>query len=311
MNNPTALDALRAQLAGTRGPQFWRALEELVEQPAGRSRLREAFPQFSQLEPSLDRRGFLKLLGASLAMAGLAACSGPPQEQIVPWVHQPEGMSPSLPRFYATTLRHGNDVAGVLVETHQGRPSKIEGNPKHPASLGATDAMLQAAVLELWDPDRSATPKRQGVIASWDDFDAEAAGLIQRFDRDGRGLHVLAGRIDSPTLARQRQQFLQRFPGARWHRGRSARSCANSRRRWVSPARRRANPAGSRPHACKPWPTTCAPIAATRCCWPVRRSRRPSMHWCTCSTRRWATSVARWSTSIRSNRTIPARWKSW
>ncbi len=218
MNNPSALDALRAQLAGAQGPRFWRALEELAEQPAGLHRLREAFPQLSQLEPGLDRRGFLKLLGASLAMAGLAACSGPPQEQIVPWVQQPEGMSPSLPQFYATTLRHGNDVAGVLVETHQGRPSKIEGNPKHPASLGATDAMLQAAVLELWDPDRSTTPKRQGVIASWDDFDAEAAGLIQRFDRDGRGLHVLAGRIDSPTLARQRQQFLQRFPGARWHR---------------------------------------------------------------------------------------------
>ncbi|MGN6653882.1 MAG: TAT-variant-translocated molybdopterin oxidoreductase [Rhodanobacter sp.] len=218
MSGPTALDALRAQLADARGPRFWRSLEELVEQPAGLDRLREAFPQLSQLEPSLDRRGFLKLLGASLAMAGLAACSGPPQEQIVPWVRQPEGMSPSLPQFYATTLRHGNDVAGVLVETHQGRPGKIEGNPKHPASLGATDAMLQAAVLELWDPDRSTAPRHQGAIASWDDFEAEAAGLAQRFGRNGRGLHVLAGRIDSPTLARQRQQLLQRFPGARWHR---------------------------------------------------------------------------------------------
>jgi molybdopterin-containing oxidoreductase family iron-sulfur binding subunit len=218
MNDPTALDALRAQLAGARGPRFWRALEELAEQPAALDRLREAFPQLSQLEPSLDRRRFLKLLGASLAMAGLAACSGPPPEQIVPWVKQPEGMSPSLPQFYATTLRHGNDNAGVLVETHQGRPSKIEGNPKHPASLGATDAMLQAAVLELWDSDRSTTPKYQGVIASWDDFDAEAVALAQRFDRDGRGLHVLSGCIDSPTLVRQRRQFLQRFPGARWHR---------------------------------------------------------------------------------------------
>jgi len=218
MSGNAALDGLRAQLAGAQGPRFWRALEELVDQPAGRSRLREAFPQLCQLEPSLDRRGFLKLLSASLAMAGLAACSGPPQEQIVPWVHKPEGMSPSLPQFYATTLRHGDDVAGVLVETHQGRPSKIEGNPNHPASLGATDAMLQAAVLELWDPDRSTTPKHQGVIASWDDFDAEAMALMRRFDRDGRGLRVLSGRIDSPTLARQRQQLLQRFPGARWHR---------------------------------------------------------------------------------------------
>lgn len=145
-------------------------------------------------------------------MAGLTACSGPPQEQIVPWVRQPEGMSPSLPLFHATTLRHGDDNAGVLVETHQRRPAKIEGNPNHPASLGATDAILQAAVLELWDQDRSSAPKHHGVIASWDDFDAEAAALRRRFATDGRALRVLGGCIDSPTLARQREQFLQRFP---------------------------------------------------------------------------------------------------
>jgi molybdopterin-containing oxidoreductase family iron-sulfur binding subunit len=217
MINSTALVALRAQLAGADGPRFWRALEELAGQPAGRNRLREAFPQLSQLEPSLDRRGFLKLLGASLAMAGLVGCSGPPQEQIVPWVAQPAGMSPSLPQFYATTLRHGNDMAGVLVETHQGRPSKLEGNPNHPASLGATDAILQAAVLELWDPDRSSVPKHRGEIVGWDGFAAEAAMLSRRFGANGQGLRVLSGRIDSPTLARQREEFLQRFPGARWH----------------------------------------------------------------------------------------------
>jgi MoCo/4Fe-4S cofactor protein with predicted Tat translocation signal len=218
MSSAAALDALRGQLTGARGPRFWRALEELVEQTEFCRPLQEAFPQLAALQPAMDRRGFLKLLGASLAMAGLTACSGPPQEQIVPWVQQPEGMSPSLPRFYATTLRHGNDNAGVLVETHQGRPGKIEGNPNHPASLGATDAILQAAVLELWDPDRSSAPKHRGVVASWDDFDAEAAALRRRFATDGRGLRVLSGRIDSPTLARQREHFLQRFPGAHWHR---------------------------------------------------------------------------------------------
>jgi molybdopterin-containing oxidoreductase family iron-sulfur binding subunit len=212
-----ARENLRLQLDGVTGPRFWRALDELVDQPAFRRPLHVAFPQLAQLQPSMDRRGFLKLLGASLAMAGLAACSGPPQEQIVPWVQQPEGMSPSSPQFYATTLRHGNDIAGVLVETHQGRPSKIEGNPNHPASLGATDAILQAAVLELWDPDRSSAPKHRGVMASWDDFEAEAAALSRRFAAGGQGLHVLSGRIDSPTLARQRREFLQHFPGARWH----------------------------------------------------------------------------------------------
>jgi MoCo/4Fe-4S cofactor protein with predicted Tat translocation signal len=213
-----AWEGLRGQLGETTGPRFWRALDELVDRPAFRSVLHQAFPQLASLQPAMDRRGFLKLLGASLAMAGLAGCSGPPPEQIVPWVHQPEGMSPSLPQFYATTLRHGNDIAGVLVETHQGRPSKIEGNPNHPASLGATDAILQAAVLELWDPDRSSAPKHRGVIASWDDFEAEVVALTRRFSVDGQqGLHVLSERIESPTLVRQRGEFLQCFPGAHWH----------------------------------------------------------------------------------------------
>ena len=212
-----AMEAMRVQMEKAGGVHYWRALDELAGQPAFRRQLRDAVPQLAALEPALDRRAFLKLLGASLAMAGLTACSGPPPEQIVPWVRQPEGMSPSLPQFYATTLRCAGDVVGVLVETHQGRPSKIEGNPGHPASLGATDARLQAAVLELWDPDRSQAPMRGGVVATWREFFAEAAPLAARFAQDGRGLRVLSGRIDSPTLAAQREQWLKRFPGARWH----------------------------------------------------------------------------------------------
>ena len=169
------LDALRTRLADARGPHYWRALEELVEQPAWRARLSEAFPQLSQLEPQLGRRGFLKLLGASLALAGLGACSRPPQEEIVPWVRRPDQLPPALPRFYASTLACAGDVAGVLVETHQGRPTKIEGNPNHPTSLGATTPIMQAAVLELWDPDRSQSPMHDGVAASWDAFREEDA----------------------------------------------------------------------------------------------------------------------------------------
>ncbi|SEI68618.1 TAT-variant-translocated molybdopterin oxidoreductase [Frateuria terrea] len=213
----SAMDALRGQLADARGPRYWRALEELIEQPAWRSRLQEAFPQLSRLEPKLDRRGFLKLLGASLALAGLGACSRPPQEQIVPWVRRPDQLPPALPRFYASTLACAGDVAGVLVETHQGRPTKIEGNPAHPMSLGATTPAMQAAVLELWDPDRSQGPVHEGVASSWDAFGDEVRGLAARFARDGRGLHVLSGRLDSPTLAAQRDAWLARFPGAQWH----------------------------------------------------------------------------------------------
>ncbi|MEI7035324.1 TAT-variant-translocated molybdopterin oxidoreductase [Fulvimonas yonginensis] len=214
---PALIDALRTRLGDARGPRYWRALEELVEQPAWRSRLREAFPQLAQLEPQLDRRGFLKLLGASLALAGLGACSRPPEQEIVPWVRRPDQLPPASPRFYASTLACAGDIAGVLVETHQGRPTKIEGNPAHPTSLGATDPTMQAAVLELWDPDRSQAPLHDGAAASWDDFAREAQRLAARFAHDGRGLHVLSGALDSPTLAAQREAWLARFPGARWH----------------------------------------------------------------------------------------------
>lgn len=204
-------------LADAHGPHYWRALEELVEQPATRARLVELMPQLALLEPKLDRRGFLKLLGASLALAGLGACSRPPQEEIVPWVRRPDQLPPALPRFYASTLACAGDVAGVLVETHQGRPTKIEGNPAHPMSLGATSSAMQAAVLELWDPDRSQSPVHEGVVADWDAFAAQVDSLATRFARDGRGLHVLAGRLDSPTLAAQRDAWLAHFPGSRWH----------------------------------------------------------------------------------------------
>jgi MoCo/4Fe-4S cofactor protein with predicted Tat translocation signal len=215
--DPRTLDAWRARLPGTGEPHYWRALEELQQQPEFRRCLREALPQLAGLEPCMDRRGFLKLLGASLAMAGLTACSGPAPEHIVPWVQQPEGRPSSLPQFYATTLRCADDVAGVLVETHQGRPGKIEGNPDHPASLGATDARMQAAVLELWDPDRSQAPMHRGDVASWDAFLDGVPALVQRFGTHGKGLHVLSGRIDSPTLKLQRAQWLAAFPGASWH----------------------------------------------------------------------------------------------
>ena len=209
--------ALRDRLANARGPLYWRALEELAGQPDVRARIHELVPHPSLLDPGLDRRGFLRLLGASLALAGLGACSRPPQQEIVPWVRHPDQLPPALPRFYASTLACARDVAGVLVETHQGRPTKIEGNPAHPMSLGATSPAMQAAVLELWDPDRSQAPLHEGVAASWDDFRAQAATLAARYVHDGRGLHVLGGRIDSPTLAAQRGAWLARFPGSRWY----------------------------------------------------------------------------------------------
>lgn len=202
----------RRKLGDAKGPRFWRALEELADDPGFKRELAEALPQFSAFA-AMDRRRFLHLLGASLAFGGLAACSGPSSEQIVPWEVPPPGVSPDTPQFYATTLAYAGDVIGVLVESHMGRPTKIEGNPLHPASLGATGPLPQAAVLEMWDPDRSQVPRHRGKAATWEAF----AGEVATWPEDGGGLHVVSGRIVSPTLRAQRERWLARFPRMHWH----------------------------------------------------------------------------------------------
>src|SRR5690606_33617078 len=119
------------------------------------------------------RRSFLKLMGASMGLAGLTACTRQPEEKIVPYVRAPEQMVPGKPLFYASAVPMGGYGLGVLAESHMGRPTKIEGNPLHPASLGATDVFAQASVLELYDPDRSQTITYGGRIRTWPVFLSE------------------------------------------------------------------------------------------------------------------------------------------
>ncbi|HEY9131963.1 MAG TPA: TAT-variant-translocated molybdopterin oxidoreductase [Dyella sp.] len=206
----------RARLAGQRGHRYWRALEDLAADASFREHVASTMPAWSQVA-SMDRRGFLKLLGASLAMAGLTGCGRPPEDSIVPWLRMPEGQPDADAIFYATTLCMAGEAVGVLVQTHQGRPTKIEGNPQHPASAGATGPQLQAAILDLWDPDRSMTPRRLGDIGTWDAFAADVGQWRSRFASHGAGLRILSGSIRSPTLQAQRKAWLQRFPGAKWH----------------------------------------------------------------------------------------------
>ncbi len=168
--------------------------------------------------PGLDRRQFLQTLSASLALSGLGACSRPPQGQLVPYVHAPAGQVDGLPRFFASTLTREGYAHGVLVESHMGRPTKIEGNPHHPASLGGTDIFDQACVLELWDPDRSQSVVHRGEISTWDAFGVELAGLAARCAANaGEGLRVLSGTVTSPTLIAQLESLQQGYPRARWH----------------------------------------------------------------------------------------------
>src|SRR5206468_238471 len=145
----------------------------------------------------------LELLGASLALAGAAACA-PPRDQIVPYVRPPEETVPGKPLYYASAHVLGGYAQGILVESHLGRPTKIEGNPQHPASLGATDAFAQAAILSLYDPRRAQTVTSRGQISTWVDFlRALHTELAGQAINGGQGVRILTEHVTSPTLIQQ------------------------------------------------------------------------------------------------------------
>jgi MoCo/4Fe-4S cofactor protein with predicted Tat translocation signal len=171
MSTPKDIEALRAQLDGTRGKEYWRSLEELSGTPEFKEFLHREFPQNASewLDP-VGRRGFLKLMSASLALAGVSACTRQPNEELVPYVRQPEELVPGKPLFYATAMPFNGAGMGLLVESHEGRPTKIEGNPDHPSSKGATDLFAQASILGLYDPDRSSTITNLGDIQPFSAF---------------------------------------------------------------------------------------------------------------------------------------------
>src|SRR5687767_1491419 len=214
----TDLEALRARLDGTRGREYWRSLEALAETPEFKEFLHREFPQNASewLDP-VGRRGFLKLMGASLALAGVSACTRQPLEQIVPYVRQPEELVPGKPMFYATAMPFAGAGVGLLVESHEGRPTKIEGNPDHPSSRGATDLFAQAAILGLYDPDRSQTITHLGEIRPFDSFVAAIRTVLAAQQATGgSGIRILSETIASPTMGAQVDEFLGRFPNAKW-----------------------------------------------------------------------------------------------
>ena len=166
----------------------------------------------------MNRREMLTVMAASAAMAGLTGCTKMPTQTIVPYVRQPEDVITADALFYATALTLGGIASGVLVETHMGRPTKVEGNPDHPASLGATDAFSQAATLSLYDPDRSQAVVHDGRIGSWEEFRREMNFALEaQKTKKGAGLRILTENVTSLSLAAQIQALLTAFPNARWH----------------------------------------------------------------------------------------------
>src|SRR6266851_1361366 len=210
---------VRADIEKKNGPEFWRSLEELAGTTEFQEMLHREFPKgASEWLDAVSRRGFLKLMGASMALAGMTACTKQPTEQIVPYVRQPEEIVPGRPMFFASAFTLGGYASPVLVESHMYRPTKIEGNADHPASQGGTDVYAQASVLDMYDPDRSQNVMYMGDISTWSALSGALQGpLNAQKSIKGSGIRILSRSFSSPTLADQMQQVLKRFPEAKWH----------------------------------------------------------------------------------------------
>jgi molybdopterin-containing oxidoreductase family iron-sulfur binding subunit len=211
--------AIRSRLAGSEGRLYWRSLGELSDSEQFRDYLHREFPeQASQWNDPKGRREFLKLMSASLALAGVSACTKQPPEKIIPYVRQPEDLVPGRPLFFATAVPFAGIAAPVLVESHEGHPTKVEGNPQHPASVGSTGIFTQAAILTLYDPDRSQTILYRGKVRGWGDFlSAVKSSLATQKAKQGAGLRFLSETITSPTVGEQFSLIQQAFPKATWH----------------------------------------------------------------------------------------------
>jgi MoCo/4Fe-4S cofactor protein with predicted Tat translocation signal len=215
------LAAVRERLQNTRGRQFWRSLDELADTPAFHALLDREFPHgAAEMADPVTRRTFLKLMGASLALAGLSGCTAAirqPQEQVAPFARAPLDQMPGIPLYYATALSLDGFGLGVAVKNHDGRPTKVEGNPSHPASLGATDIYAQAEILGLYDPDRPETLLRRGAISTWESFVPALSEAMQvQRALQGQGLRILTPTVTSPSLAAQFAELLTALPAARW-----------------------------------------------------------------------------------------------
>src|SRR5579885_791926 len=216
------LQQVRERLSASTGKKYWRSLEELIDEPGFEELLENEFPagvaELSRAEDGLSRRNFLKLAGASMALAGLSACTRQPAEAIVPYIRQPEDLIPGIPKFFATTMPFPTGGIPLLVKSNEFRPTKIEGNPSHPASSGATDVFAQASVLDLYDPDRAQNSTYRGEARNWNDFqNFVEAYKLKAAASGGTGLRFLTETIISPTLVRQIQGVLRRFPNAKWY----------------------------------------------------------------------------------------------
>src|SRR5438445_5923967 len=216
-------ESIAAKLKHNGARHLWRSVEELACTPEYEAFLHDEFPNDPAKEPKaakqgLNRREVLKRMDASAALSGLTACTKLPTEKIVPYVRAPEEVIPGKPLFYATSMVDCGGAIGLLVESHMGRPTKVEGNPDHPGSLGASNIFCQASLLTLWDPYRSQVVLHEGRISDWPAFLAMTADLRGNLESTkGAGLRILTETTTSPTFAAQMRSLLEQFPNAKWY----------------------------------------------------------------------------------------------
>ena len=214
-SEPMTLDAVRRELSGTKGKKFWRSLDELANTPEFQAAVEREFPSAAQewIDP-VSRRGFLKLMGASMALAGLAGCTKQPDEPIYPYVKAPEDLILGKPMYFATAHPFTTGAVPLLVKSDEFRPIKIDGNPEHAYNHGGSDPYSQGTLLDLYDPDRSQHVTYRGEGREWGEFAEALLGKVSS-TKDGTGIYFLSATITSPTLARQWNEVQSAWPKAK------------------------------------------------------------------------------------------------
>ncbi len=217
-NQALTIEAARAKLAGQTGKKYWRSLDELADTPAFREALQREFPQqAAEWVDPVSRRGFLKVMGASLALAGLAGCTKQPDEPIYPYVKEPEDLVLGRPVYFATAFPFNTGAVPLLVKSDAYRPIKLDGNPDHPVNRGTSDPLTQGTLLDLYDPDRSQRVICRGEVRQFAAFLAEfRAMLSDKKASGGTGLYILSDTVTSPTLATQWKTAQKTYPNAKW-----------------------------------------------------------------------------------------------
>ncbi|HEU4983860.1 MAG TPA: TAT-variant-translocated molybdopterin oxidoreductase [Acidobacteriaceae bacterium] len=212
------LAEVRAKLAGQTGKKYWRSIDELAGTPEFEAAVREEFPQHSSewIDP-VSRRGFLKLMGASMALAGLAGCTKQPEEAIYPYVKAPEDLVLGRPVYFATAFPFATGTVPLLIKSDAYRPIKVDGNPNHPYNQGGSDPIAQGTLLDMYDPDRSQHVYYRGETRQWAAFLASfRAMLADKKATGGQGLYFLSDTVTSPTLAAQWKKGQANYPNAKW-----------------------------------------------------------------------------------------------